>query len=48
MDAAPFIPPDLAERLRAIVPAPPEAALAAEDELPEAVDRRRRGYVPEG
>ena len=48
VDAAPFIPPDLAERLRAFVPPPPEAALAAEDELPEAVDRRRRGYVPEG
>ena len=48
VDAAPFIPPDLAERLRAFVPAPPEAALAAEDELPEAVDRRRRGYVPKG
>ena len=46
--SAPFIPPDLAERLRAFVPAPPEAALAAEDELPEAVDRRRRGYVLEG
>ncbi len=44
----PFIPPDLAQRLHAFVPAPPEAALAAEDELPEAVDRRRRGYVPEG
>ena len=47
-DAAPFVPPDLAERLRAFVPAPPEAVLAAEDELPEAIDRRRRGYVPEG
>ena len=46
--AKPFVPPDLAERLRAFVPAPPEAALAAEDELPEAVDRRQRGYVPEG
>ena len=46
--SAPFIPPDLAERLRAFVPAPPEATLAGEDELPEAVDRRRRGYVPKG
>ena len=47
-DAPLGIPPDLAERLRAFVPPPPEVTLAAEDELPEAVDLRRRGYVPRG
>ena len=43
-----FIPVDLAERLRAFVPPPAEATLAARDELPEAVEQRRRGYVPRG
>jgi len=44
----PFIPPDLAKRLHAFVPPPPEATLAAEDDLPEAVDLQQRGYVPKG
>ena len=43
-----IIPVDLAERLRAFVPPPAEATLAVRDELPEAVEQRRRGYVPEG
>ena len=47
-DAPLGIPSDLAKRLRAFVPPPPEVTLAAEDELPEAVDRRRRGYLPKG
>ena len=47
-DSTLIIPVDMAERLYPFVPPPPEVALAAEDELPEAVDRRRRGYVPKG
>lgn len=43
-----IIPVDLAERLRAFVPPPAEATLAARDELPEAVEQRRQRYVPRG
>ena len=45
---ATVVPGDLAERLRAFVPPPPEATLAAVDELPEAVEQRERGYVAAG
>ena len=43
-----IIPVDLAERLRAFVPLPAEATLAAADELPDTVELRRQRYVPEG
>ena len=43
-----IIPADLAERLRAFVPPPVEATLAARDKLPETVEQRRRGYLLEG
>ena len=46
--STPFIPADLAKSLRGFVPPPPEPTLASEDDLPEAVDRRRRGFVPRG
>ena len=46
--AKPFIPRDLAKRLYAFVPPPPEATLAVEDDLPDAVDRRWRGFVSKG
>ncbi len=36
----PFVPEDLAERLREFVPPPPEAALPSHEDLPEAVSRR--------
>ncbi len=42
------IPIDLAERLSAFVPPPPEATLAAVDELPETIEQRERGYAGEG
>ena len=42
------IPSDLAKRLRAFVPPPAEPALAARDALPEAIEQRVPGYVPEG
>ena len=45
---ATVVPGDLAERLRAFVPPPPEATLATADELPEAVEQRERGYVAAG
>ena len=45
-DAPLGIPSDLAKRLRAFVPPPPEVTLAAEDDLPDAVERRRRGFSP--
>ena len=47
-DAPLGIPSDLATRLRAFVPPPPELTLAAEDDLPESIERRRRGYVLKG
>ena len=44
-----IIPVDLAERLLAFVPPPAEATLAVRDELPEAVEQRRRDhYLAEG
>lgn len=46
--STPFIPADLAKSLRGFVPPPPEPTLASGDDLPEAVDRRRRGFVPKG
>lgn len=45
---ATIVPGDLAERLRAFVPPPPEAMLAALDELPEAVEQRKRSFVAAG
>ena len=42
------IPPDLAQRLRAFVPPPPETELAAADDLPATVQRPRSRYVPRG
>ena len=47
-DSPLIIPSDLAERLLAFVPPPPELTLAARDELPETVKRRREHYVPKG
>ena len=47
-DSPLIIPSDLAERLLAFVPPPPEVTLAALDELPETVERRREHYVPKG
>ncbi len=44
----PFVPPDLATRLHAFVRPPPEAEIASDADLPEAVDRERRGFVPAG
>ena len=41
-----IVPRDLAKRLLAFVPPPAEVTLAAEDELPETVERRQHGYVP--
>ena len=47
--AGPFgIPPDLANRLRAFVPPPEEATLAAEDELPQSVDIPRHAWLRKG
>ena len=44
--AEPFgIPPALANRLRAFVPPPAEATLAAEDELPQSVDIPRHAWL---
>ena len=42
------IPADLAQRLRAFVTPPPEATVAADDELPEAVEQPEARYVPTG
>ena len=42
------IPPDLAQRLRAFVPPPPETELAAADDLPDTVPQPRSRYVPRG
>ena len=39
------MPRDLGERLREFVPPPPEVELAAEEELPEAVERLRRYHT---
>ena len=44
----PYIPADLAKSLRGFVPPPPEPTLVSEDDLPEAIDRRRRGFVSRG
>lgn len=43
-----IIPPDLAQRLRAFVSAPPETEIAATDELPDAVQQPRFRYVHRG
>ena len=42
------LPDDLRERLLPFVPVPAAAELAALDDLPQTVDRPRRGYVAEG
>ena len=47
-DSPSFIPSDLAERLLAFVPQPPEVTLTARDELPETVERPRERNLPEG
>ena len=47
-DSPLIIPSDLAERLLAFVPPPPEVTLTALDELPETVERHRERYLPEG
>ena len=44
--STPFIPGDLAKSLHGFVPPPPEPTLASGDDLPETVDRRRRGFAP--
>ena len=43
-----IIPPDLAQRLRAFVPPPPETELAAADNLPDTVQQPRFRYVHRG
>ncbi len=48
VDRPAVIPADLGKRLREFVPEPPEAMLAAADELPETVEQRLRGYAPKG
>ena len=47
-DAPLFIPSDLAERLLAFVPPPPEVTLDSLDDLPETVERRLERYLPQG
>ncbi len=42
------IPPDLAERLKAFVPPPPEPEIAAVDDLPDAVELPESRYVRPG
>ena len=42
------IPPDLAQRLRAFVPPPPETELATADDLPDTVQQPRFRYLPRG
>lgn len=42
------MPKDLGERLREFVPPPPEVELAAEEELPESVERRQLGHASRG
>ena len=42
--AAPIIPEDLAERLREIVPPPPETMLQLVEQLPNSVNRKKRWY----
>ncbi len=46
--SGPVVPGDLAKRLAEFVPRPPELILASREDLPEAVSRPRRGYVPRG
>jgi len=43
-----IVPPDLAQRLRAFVPPPPAAEVAAADELPDTVQQPRSRYVRRG
>ena len=43
-----IIPRDLAQRLRAFVPPPPQVEVAAADELPDTVQRPRSRYVRRG
>lgn len=43
-----IVPPDLAKRLKDFVPPPPEPTLSPVEELPDAIQQRRRGYVPSG
>ena len=43
-----IVPPDLAKRLKDFVPPPPEPKLSPVEELPDAIQQRRRGYVPSG
>ena len=43
-----IIPPDLAQRLRAFVPPPPETEFAAADDLPDTVQQPRFRYLPRG
>ena len=47
-DAASMIPNDLAERLKAFVPPPPDAKLADCEDLPETVRQKRKKYAPKG